>query len=329
MKWILSKDGKYLYAEHCSSIRADLNGNVYGGGCFGGSKKSKPDVPQAEQVKTGKQLMTEATDWAKQESPLAYGARETGLGRIGELMPEAGFFEQYGPTSLEEAISSQYFKNIMPDIEKTISHQASIRGLEGTVVPMEAIARERGRLGVDIGSYLSNLGQRRGELALQGRQTGVLQQLGLDPYTSYRPYLATDLGQSNLQSQLNIGETQQRYDRQMQEYQAAEQQRAAMIGAIGSTVGGVGGFMVGGPAGASIGAGLGGQASTLFGGQSPTSLGSSMSMAQYLPGKGKFTDPIGGYDVGYGQGYYPGGYAPSGYTQTPPSIGKATPVWGN
>jgi len=31
-KWIKSHNGRYLYAEHNPSIRADLNGNVYGGG---------------------------------------------------------------------------------------------------------------------------------------------------------------------------------------------------------------------------------------------------------------------------------------------------------
>jgi hypothetical protein len=32
MKWLLSTDKKYLYAEHNPTIKADLQGNVYGGG---------------------------------------------------------------------------------------------------------------------------------------------------------------------------------------------------------------------------------------------------------------------------------------------------------
>jgi len=43
--WLLSKNKKYLFAEHNHSIRADLDGNVFGGGCFGGGKASL-DIPE-------------------------------------------------------------------------------------------------------------------------------------------------------------------------------------------------------------------------------------------------------------------------------------------
>src|SRR3990167_4285834 len=77
-----------------------------GGGCF--SKKtpqfSAPKLPTAEEI------YQQATTRAKTETPLAYGAREAGLSDLARGTP---FFESFQPTSIEQALSNQYFQNIM------------------------------------------------------------------------------------------------------------------------------------------------------------------------------------------------------------------------
>lgn len=76
------------------------------------------------------------------------------------------YYSKFGPTSFEQAMQEQYFKNIMPDLEKSISHNLSKSGFAYSPQLAEQIAKARGQVGVDVGKYLSDLGQRRAELGI-------------------------------------------------------------------------------------------------------------------------------------------------------------------
>jgi len=254
-------------------------------GFFGfGSKAPEINVNIPEiKLPTAQELFAAGEEQAKRISPLAFGAREKGLSELGQLVPEAGFFEgfqpaqfgqispeffeQFQPTSFEEALGQQQFANIFPDVERGIKHDLSLSGIESSPILAQQLARARGELGVDIGnilaqlgqrrgelalgreSELAQLGQRRGELALQGRQQGVLSQLGISPQAELTPLVSAGLQQSQAQAEL-----QRQRDLELAQISVANQIKAQQD--------------QGGGLGRVIGAGLGAIAAPFTGGLS-------------------------------------------------------------
>ena len=166
-------------------------------GCFGGNSPSY-SPPPAPRLRTAEELFGSATNWARTNNPLAYGAREGALADINR--PE--FYSGFQPTSMEQALGSQYFQNIMPDIEKSIKHNLSLSGMASSPILSRQIARERGQVGYDVGKWLSDQGNQRAQYSLGSR-------LAIDPASVYGPYLNTDTGQSNSQAQYDYDAAQQ------------------------------------------------------------------------------------------------------------------------
>ena len=160
-------------------------------GCFSGHKAQSFQVPKAPQYKQADELFQSAMDWAKANFPGALGARE---GALSDLGRGTEYYEGFSPTSMEEALGNQYFQNIMPDIERSLKHNLSLSGMAYSPILSKQIAEQRGKVGFDVGSYLSNLGQERATYSLA-------QRLGIDPASVYGPHLETDVRQSGLQAE--------------------------------------------------------------------------------------------------------------------------------
>ena len=167
--------------------------------------KDEPEIPTptaAPTYKTLDQLFAEATGLAQTQYPGAYGARE---GALADLAKGTEYYSQFMPTSLEQALGSQYFQNLYPEAERSILGTLSKTGMAYSPITAELLAREKGKLGFDVGSFLANLGQRRGEFSLQNR-------LNIDPSQMTNPLMGMGQQQDYAQKQADY------------EYQLAKQQ---------------------------------------------------------------------------------------------------------
>ena len=258
-----------------------------------GKQQPTYQPPAPPTLPTAEQLFGSATAFGKRESPLAYGAREGALQDLA-LGPE--FYQRFQPTSFENALSSQYFKNIYPDVEKNIRGSLSLSGIESSPILARLSGKAYGDLSTQIGEYLSNLGNERARYSLDRR-------LSIDPFSTYGNYLNTDIGQSNDQADLNYQYAQQMA---MANYMSAldkYKQKGSMVSTIGAGLGGGAGFFLSGgnPGGAALGASLGGTAAGLFGGSgTPISFADALSIYdRKTPKKGYGQNtPYGTYDMG-------------------------------
>ena len=261
-----------------NSTHADEDGIMYKGG-----DQPEYSPPPAPKLKTAQEIFDESMGFAKQNYPLAYGAREAALADIGK---GAEFYKGFGPTSFEEALGSQYFQNIWPDTERQIKQALSLSGMEYSPILAEQLGESRGRIATDIGEYLSNLGQSRAQYSLQSR-------LGIDPQGVSGPYAQTTMNQSNQQAQLDYEASVARAQADYQNALAKSKEKQSKVTALmtiggialGAATGGLGWIGAGGLMAAGVGAGLGGAigglASPLFGGgQSPISFSDALAMSQ-------------------------------------------------
>jgi len=214
---------------------------------FGGGKSNITiNVPKPPKLPTAEELFSAGRTEAQTTAPIAFGARETALQDIATPQATQEYFGAFQPTSLEEALGSQYFENIMPDLERSIKHSLSLSGIESSPILSQQIARARGDVGATVGEFLANQANQRALTSLQGRN--------IDPMGMIMPFVGTGMQQStaqaNLQSQYDQQVMQADLYRQIQEAQS----RASGISSIGSLLGGGAGFLMGGPGGAALGA---------------------------------------------------------------------------
>lgn len=225
---------------------------------MGKTKAPVYNPPAPPKLQTADELFSGGTQYAQQNFPNAFGAREQALQDVNS----PAYYNQWQPSSFEEAMGNQYFQNIWPDMEAYLGNALSRSGIESSPVYAETLGRERGRLGFDIGSYLSNQGNERANNSLNAR-------LGIDPIASLiGPYANTGANQSNAQAGMDYGYAQDIANRDYQmatnKFNQGQGMRSTM-----ATIGGGGlGFMLGGPAGAAYGAAIGSTAAPLFGGSS-------------------------------------------------------------
>jgi len=191
------------------------------------------NIPDAPQFQTAESARNEALGFAQQQTPLALGARESALADLGR---GSEFFESFQPTSLEEALANQQFQNIFPDVQRQLRQTLSQSGFANSPILAELEGRARGELGVDIGTVLANLGQRRGEFSLQSR-------LGIDPLNSIiNPLSEQALGQSNIQNNAQMERDFQQAIANFNAEQTAFSNQGAFGSSIGALLGGAGGF---------------------------------------------------------------------------------------
>lgn len=258
---------------------------------LGKDAKERPILPDAPTLMTGGEARQTALDFGQENVPLALGARESALQDL--LNPQAtqDFFAGFQPTSFEQALADQTFKNIFPDVQRGIKHNLSLSGIESSPVLAEQIGQAQGNLGVSIGQILANLGQQRGAASLNAR-------LGIDPISQIiNPISTQELNQSNAQDELNFQRELAKFGIDLQRQQQQQADASGQAATIGSLLGAGGGFLVGGPTGAAIGGSLGGSLGGGFGGNgtaaSPLSLGDALSLAQVFGGNPS-TSTLGG-----------------------------------
>ncbi len=224
-------------------------------GCFSKPETPTVRIPEAPVLPTAKEMFSEAQGVAGDIAPLAMGARESALANIGQMTPEAGFFEgfqpegygeispdffgQYQPTSFEEGIAGTFFEDALRQAKRTAGHRASLGGIESAFPDLFAQAISPTMM--DIGRYMGDMGQRRGELALgrqdvmsqlgqrqaeqtlAGRQQGLLSQLSIDPMNILRGYVDPALSQSQTQGhydwQRNQAKAQADYINELNEFE--------------------------------------------------------------------------------------------------------------
>ena len=210
-----------------------------GGGCFSSKKQPFYHPPAPVVLPTAEELFGRATAFGKRESPLAYGAREAALADLGRGQ---AYYNEFQPSSMDQALANQYFQNVFPDAQKTILNQLSASGIASSPIAARLLGRERGQLGFDIGSFLSNQGNERARYSLDSR-------LGIDPFSTYQNYLSTDTNQSNAQAQLqqqyNEQAARSAYETDLNRYnnQLAKAKTIGMFSPIGGAA--MGGFDVG------------------------------------------------------------------------------------
>ena len=285
------------------------------GGC-NGDDEPEWNPPAAPRLKTAQEIFDESIGFARANYPQAYGAREAALADIGRGQE---FYKQFQPTSFEEALGTQNFQNIWPDVERQTKQALSLSGMEYSPILAQLLGQRRGELQTNIGEYLSNLGQSRAQYSLQSR-------LGIDPYAVSGPYAQTSMNQSNQQAQLDYEASVARAQADYQNALAKSKEKQSKVTALttiggmalGAATGGLGWIGTGGLMAAGVGAGMGGAAGGLVspffgGGQSPISFSDAMAMSQ-IPQQRQTQDIFNRYL----QGQTP--------TTGAPSIGSAQPV---
>ena len=219
-------------------------------------------------------IYSQAKDYMSSLYPLAMGARE---GALSDINKGTSFYQSFQPTSLEQALANQYFANVMPDVESSIKHNLALSGMSYSPAMANLISQRRGELGVDIGEYLSNLGNARAQYSLSSR-------LGIDPSSMVSDY-ANQLYNNALARE---------------QYNASRKGGGSILTSLlGAGLGALFALPTGGmsvPMGAALGGALGGIGGSLFGGGgSPIDLGTALSVGQLFPSTGTTTTGISKY----------------------------------
>lgn len=202
------------------------------GGC-GGDDAPQYTAPAAPTYKSASELLSSATNFGSTNYPLAYNARE---GALADLAKGNSYYESFQPTSFEDALSNQYFKNVWPDTESKIKQALSLSGMAYSPVLASKLGEEYGNLATQIGTYLSDLGNTRATNSLNAR-------LGIDPSSTYSTYLNTDINQSNTQTssdyQNALLKAQIDYQNAMAEYEQEQAKTSSLFGLGGGTLGAI------------------------------------------------------------------------------------------
>lgn len=230
-------------------------------GLFGlGGKAPQYPTVTAPTVGTGQNYYNQALQFGNQNFGNAMGARESAISD----MNNPNYYASFQPTSFEQALGDQNFKNVWPNQQNYMANTLSKSGMAYSPTAAATLGKAYGDTSFNIGSYLANQGNQRAMSSLQ-------QRMGVDPMSMLNPYANLGAQQGNSQAGFDWNATKQNADAQyansMQKYMQ-DQQMMAMIGQLGGAA--VGG-MIGGPQGAMMGSGMGG-----------AMMGGGQNMGQYM-----------------------------------------------
>lgn len=210
---------------------------------MGKGKTPSYNPPPPPKLQTADELYGAATKYGQEQFPLAFGARESGLS---DLAKGNQYYEQFQPTSFEQALANQYYQNVWPQTERSIKHGLSLSGLDSSPILARELGRAQGELGYNIGSSLMDLGNTRATNSLNAR-------LGIDPMSSIiGPHVNTGMNQGNAQAGLDYDYAQQLAQVQYQNDMNKFNQRmglARTLGMFSPVAGAIYGGATGGSAG--------------------------------------------------------------------------------
>ena len=264
----------------------------------GGKTPSAP-APKQVVLPSPEQVLQSGVDFAQKYQPLAYSSREGLLGSFSTPESANAFYNQFQPSSFEEALGNQYFKNMLPASENKIKSSLALSGMSNSPVLARLLGENTNDLNYQIGSYLSNLGNQRANDFINFRN--------INPQEISGRYSNTYQDQANkvAQAEQDYYNQQAMYDYQnaMNKYQQ-QQQKAKMYTMLG---GAALGALTGGLALPAMGigsaAGLAPAALETYiaTGALPASLSGAMSGGLMGAGAGSFMSPLFGGSGGGGQ----------------------------
>jgi len=262
-------------------------------------KTPQINIPAAPKLPTASELFQQSLAFNQENFPLATGAREGALGDISTPESTTAFFEGFQPTSLEEALAHEQFKQLFPEgeagtFERSTNQLLSQRGLQGTAIGPELIGRAEQDAQIQVGEFLRGLAEQRAVGNLNAR-------LGINPINDLGPQ--AQLGgqqsrqQGNFDFQTGLAKAEAEFQNALNEFN----RKQAFSKTIG-TIGGLAGGALFGPFGAAAGGALGGG---LSGGGLEGALGGGLGGATQ---GGLFGGPVGSsqrQSVGQAQPVFP------------------------
>lgn len=228
------------------------------GGFFSLGKKA-PSYPMvtAPKVMTGADAYSGAMNWGNKNFGNAMQARESALSDLNNK----DYYSSFQPTSFEQALADQSFKNVWPDQQNYMANVLSKSGMAYSPVAASTLGKAYGDTTFNIGQYLANQGNQRAQYSLASR-------LGIDPMSIMNPYANAGMNQSNEQAGYDWQATKQNADAQYANAMQKYMRNQALLPII-SKVSPLGGFLAGGGEGAAM------WISNLMGGSSGGGYGNS------------------------------------------------------
>lgn len=248
--------------------------------------------PQPVYAMTGQSGIQQGYNLASQLFPYQMNAQAQGIQDINQ---GASYYNNFGPTSLSEAIGNQYMNNIWPQQQAMISNQFANSGMQNSPALANTMANAYGNLATGVGQYEQGISE-------QNATNNLSDLLSINPNSYYQPMTNDILSQSNvnteLQNQYNQAVAQEQYQQSYNKY-AQQNALASTIGQISP----IGGQIYGATSGTSLSA-LGGTAQTLSSPLNALALNQMMSQYNMQPG-------VQGGNAGMGYG---GNSSPTSYS---------------
>lgn len=263
------------------------------------SQKTAPTYtpPAPVYAMSGATGQQQGYDLANQEYGPQMGAQAQGIADIGQ---GANYYNNFGPSTLAQAVGNQYMQNIWPQEQATIQNQFANSGMEFSPANASTQGNAYGTMATNVGEYEQGISN-------QNATNNLSQLMSINPMNYSQPITNSILNQSNtntgLQNQYNQAVAQQQYQQQYNQYS----QNNALASTIGQ-LSPIGGQIYGASTGTS-GSAFGGTASTL--GSPMNQLAMNQMMGQYNMQPGSYSPSSNG--VGGGTSY---GNAGSSYSDS-------------
>lgn len=226
---------------------------------------------------------------------------------IADINQGAAYYNNFGPSTLGQAVGNQYMSNIWPQEQSLIQNQFANSGMQNSPALANTEANAYGNVAANVGQYEQGISN-------TNATNNLSQLMSINPQSFVNPITNNILGQSNINTQeqnsYNQAAAQQQYQ---QAYNKYSQQNA-----FASTLGQLS------PIGGQIYGAATGTSGSAFSGTA-SDLGSAANMfmaANGMPGGG-----YGGNSAGAGLGFLGGGNigAMYGSTYAPTSSGNGAP----
>lgn len=217
------------------------------------SQKTPPTYtpPSPVMAMSGQEGQQQGYQLAQQEYAPQMGAQAQGIADIGQ---GAGYYNNFGPSTLSEAVGNQYMNNVWPQEQSLIQNQFANSGMQNSPALANTMANAYGTMATNVGQYEQGISN-------QNATNNLSQLMSINPMSYSQPITNDILNQSNVntqqQNQYNQAVAQQQYQQQYNKYS----QNNALASTIGQ-ISPIGGQIYGASTGTS-GSAFGGTAQSL------------------------------------------------------------------
>lgn len=219
--------------------------------------------PQPVLAMSGQEGVNQGMSLANQYFSPQMGAQAQGIADIGQGQ---SYYNNFGPSTLADAVGNQYFNNIWPQQQAMIQNQFANSGMNFSPGLASTEANAYGNLASGVGQYEQNISN-------QNATNNLSDLLSINPNSYYGPITNDILNQSNtntnMQNQYNQAVSQQQYQQAYNKY-SNQNSLANTIGQIS-------------PLGGQIYGGITGTSGSAFGGTA-SSFGNAAQLAMMMNG---------------------------------------------